>query len=102
MQFYHNLTKEMPNKTVLNTEVNKNQFVQRLQCTAGSCAEEGVLVRKLSQLTPLSSAKQGYFIMFCGISCELDGCVHRPIVDSESRCGSFSQKIESANPAQLS
>jgi hypothetical protein len=26
----HNLTKEMPNKTVLNTEVNKNQFVQQL------------------------------------------------------------------------
>jgi hypothetical protein len=28
----------MPNKTVLNTEVNKYQFVKRLQRTAGSCA----------------------------------------------------------------
>jgi hypothetical protein len=92
----------MPNKTVLNTELNKNQFVQRLLRTAGSCAEAGVLVRKLSQLIPLSSAKRGYFIMFCGISCEKAGCVHRPIVDSESRCRSFSQKIETANPAQLS
>ncbi len=34
--------------------------------------EAEVLVRKLSQLTPLSSAKQAtprYFIMLCGISC---------------------------------
>ena len=92
----------MPNKTVLNTEVNKNQFVQRLQRTDRSCDEAGVLVRKLSQLTLLSSAKRGYFIKFCGISCELAGYVHCPIVDSESRCGSFSQKIETANPAQLS
>ncbi len=49
--------------------------------------EAGVLVRKLSQLTPLSSAKRAnprYFITLCEISCELPGCVHRPIVDSES------------------
>ncbi len=34
----------------------------------------GVLVRKLSQLTPLSKAKQAnpkYFSMLCGMSCEL-------------------------------
>jgi hypothetical protein len=49
--------------------------------------QAGVLVRKLSQLTPLSQAKRAnlrYFIKLCGISCELAGCVHRPIVDSES------------------
>jgi hypothetical protein len=49
--------------------------------------EAGVLVRKLSQLTPLSSAKRAnprYFILLCGISSELAGCVHRPIVDSKS------------------
>jgi hypothetical protein len=34
----------MPNKTVLNTEAIKNQFVQWLQRTAGSY-EMGVLVR---------------------------------------------------------
>jgi hypothetical protein len=34
----HNLTKEIPNKSVLNTEVNKNQLVQRFQRSAGSCA----------------------------------------------------------------
>jgi hypothetical protein len=38
LHYFHNLTKEMPNKTVLHTEVNKNQFVQWLQRTAGSCA----------------------------------------------------------------
>ncbi len=31
----------MPNKTVLNTEVNKNQFVQQLWRAAGSCAVLG-------------------------------------------------------------
>jgi hypothetical protein len=31
----------MPNKTVLHTEVNKNQFVQWLQRTARSCAVLG-------------------------------------------------------------
>jgi hypothetical protein len=49
--------------------------------------ETGVLVRKLSQLTRLSEAKQAnpkYFIMLCGISSELAGCVHGPIVDAES------------------
>ncbi len=35
-------------------------------------------VRKLSQLTPLGKAKRArYFILLCGISCELAGCVHR-------------------------
>ncbi len=56
--------------------------------------EAGVLVRKLSQLTPLSSAKRAnprYFIMFCGISCELAGRVHRPIVDSESTIAGWGQ-----------
>ncbi len=55
-------------------------------CTEGF-PEARVLVRKLSQLTWLSYAKQAnpmYFIMLCGISCELAGCAHRPIVDSES------------------
>ncbi len=48
--------------------------------------EAEVLVRKLSQLNPLSKAKRAkVFKMLCGISCELAGCVHRPIVDSESR-----------------
>jgi hypothetical protein len=45
--------------------------------------EAGVLVRKLSLLNPLSKAKQAnprYFILFCGISCELAGFVHRPIM----------------------
>jgi hypothetical protein len=37
--------------------------------------DAGVLVRKLSPLTPG---------MHCGISCELACCVHRPIVDSKS------------------
>jgi hypothetical protein len=41
----HNLTKEMQNKSVLNTEVNKNQFEQRLQRTAGSCAILGQPLR---------------------------------------------------------
>ncbi len=54
----------------------------------GLCrSDAGVLVRKLSQLTPLTLAKRAnprYFIMLCGISCELDGCVHWPFVDSES------------------
>jgi hypothetical protein len=48
--------------------------------------EAEVLVRKLSQLTPLSQAKRAdprYFIMLCGISCEKAGCVNRPIVDSQ-------------------
>jgi hypothetical protein len=49
----------MPNKTVLNTEVNKNQFVQRLQRTDGSCDEAGVLVRKLSQLIPSDQLSGG-------------------------------------------
>ncbi len=43
--------------------------------------EAGVLVRKLSHLSPLSSAKRSNpkcFIMLCGISCELAGCVHTP------------------------
>jgi hypothetical protein len=38
--------------------------------------DAGVLVRKFSQLTPLSYAKRanpGYFIMLCEISCELAG-----------------------------
>ncbi len=38
--------------------------------------EVGVLVRKLSQLSPLRSAKRvnpRYFIMLCGIRCELTG-----------------------------
>jgi hypothetical protein len=58
------------------------------------CAEAGVLVKKLSQLTPLSSAKRAkpkYFIMLCGISCELVSCVHRPIVDSVSTIASLGQ-----------
>ncbi len=49
--------------------------------------EARVLVRKLRQLTLLSYAKRANpknFIMLCGISCELAGYVHRPIVDSES------------------
>ncbi len=53
--------------------------------------ETGVLVRKLSQLTLLSLAKWAnprYFILLCGISCELASCVHRPIVDSEYRIAS--------------
>jgi hypothetical protein len=53
-------------------------------------SEAGVLVRKLSQLTPLSEDKRAnpkYFIVLCGISCEL-GCVYRPIVDSESTIAS--------------
>ena len=41
VQFVHNLTKEMPNKTVLHTEIYKNQFVQWLQRTAVSCAVLG-------------------------------------------------------------
>jgi hypothetical protein len=50
--------------------------------------EAGVLVRKFSQLTRLNYAKRAkanhrYFILLCGINCELAGCVHRPIVDSE-------------------
>ncbi len=50
--------------------------------------EAGVLVRKLSQLelTRLSLAKRAnprYFILLCGISCELAGCVQWPTVDSE-------------------
>jgi hypothetical protein len=55
--------------------------------SAFSQTEVGVLVRKLSQLTLLSSANRAnprYFILLCGISGELDGCVHRPIMDSES------------------
>ncbi len=55
-------------------------FVQL--CT--TIPEAGVLVRKLSQLTPLSKAKQvnpRYFILLCEISCELASCVHRPIMD---------------------
>jgi hypothetical protein len=52
----------------------------------GSEPEAGVFVRKLSQLTPLSYAKRAnprYFILLCEVSCELAGCVHRPIVYSE-------------------
>jgi hypothetical protein len=48
--------------------------------------EAGVLVRKFSQLARLSYAKRAnhrYFILLCGIICELTGCIHRPIVDSE-------------------
>jgi hypothetical protein len=48
--------------------------------------EAGVLVRKLSQLTPLSEAEQAnprYFILLCGINCEFAGCGHQHIVDSE-------------------
>jgi hypothetical protein len=41
----------------------------------------------LSQLFLLSKAKRAnpsrYFILLCGLSCELAGCEHRPIVDSE-------------------
>ncbi len=32
----------------------------------------------------IETANPRYFIMLCGISCELAGCVHRPVVDSES------------------
>jgi hypothetical protein len=49
--------------------------------------DAGVLVRKLRQLIPLSQNKRANprcFILLCGISCELAGCVHRPIVDFES------------------
>jgi hypothetical protein len=52
--------------------------------------EAGVLVRKLSQLNPLRCAKWAnprYFMLLCGISCELAGFVHRPIVDSEFTIG---------------
>ncbi len=42
----------MPNKTVLNTKVNKNQFVQRLQRTAGSCAEGGSFSQKIESTNP--------------------------------------------------
>jgi hypothetical protein len=58
---------------------------EELQGKVGS--EAGVLVRKLSQLTPLSQAKRAnprYFIMLFEMSCELAGCEHWPIVDSES------------------
>jgi hypothetical protein len=40
--------------------------------------DAGVLVSKLSQLTPLSKAKRDnpmYFMLLYGISCELAGCV---------------------------
>ncbi len=40
--------------------------------------EAGVLAKKLSQLTP--QAKPRFFILLCGISCELAGCVNRPFV----------------------
>ncbi len=67
-----------------------------------SWTEAGVLVRKLSQLTPLGYAKQtnpGYFIKLCGSSCELAGCVHRPIVDSEATTAGWGQtKRDSAIP----
>jgi hypothetical protein len=49
--------------------------------------DAGVLVRKLGQLTPLRKAKPAnpkYFILLCGIGCELACCVLRPIVDSKS------------------
>ncbi len=36
--------------------------------------------------------------MHGGISWELAGCVHRPIVDSESKGGSFSQKLSQLTP----
>ncbi len=45
--------------------------------------EAGVIVRKLSQLTPLSEAKQAnprYFILLCGINCELAGCGQQPVL----------------------
>jgi hypothetical protein len=53
----------------------------------GRLSEAGVLVRNLRPLTPLSKAKQANprcFILLCGISCELAGCVQRHIMDSES------------------
>jgi hypothetical protein len=56
-------------------------------CTAYNTyiSDASVLVRKLSQLNPLSLAKRDnprYFILRYGISCELAGCVQRPTVDS--------------------
>ncbi len=59
-----------------------------------TCHQAGVLVRKLSQLTPLSKAKLAnprYFVMLCGVSRELAGCVHRPTVDSESTTAGWGQ-----------
>ncbi len=66
------------------------------RCLEGkmSLPKAGVLVRKLSQVTPLSLAKRAiprYFIMLCGTSCELASCVHWPIVDSESTIASWGQ-----------
>ncbi len=70
-------------QTVLNTTL---YVVYTLQCSQ-NLSEAEVLVRKLSQLTPLSYAKRAnlrYFIRLFGISCELAGCLHLPIMDSES------------------
>jgi hypothetical protein len=54
---------------------------------ANDVTAQMTLVRKLRQLTPLSlatPAKPKCFILLCRISCELAGCVHQPIVSSES------------------
>jgi hypothetical protein len=59
-------------------------------------AEAGVLVRKLSQLFPLNQAKGAnprYFIMLCGISCELAGCVLLVLL--------YVSRLSSAKPAKL-
>ncbi len=59
-----------------------------LWCTRGGSFSQ----LKLGGLTPGT-----YFIMLCGISCELAGCVHRPIMDSESTIAGWGQ----TKPSQL-
>jgi hypothetical protein len=65
-------------------------FSTSLGCFEKKSPEAGVLVRKLSKLTPLSEAKVAYpryLIMLCEISFELAGCLHQPIVDSSTIAG---------------
>jgi hypothetical protein len=67
--------------------------------------EAVVLVRKLNQLIPLSLAKRAnhrYFIVLCGISCELASCVHWPIVDSEPMPAEAKQNLNQLHLSRLS
>ncbi len=50
--------------------------------------------QKIESANPAQLAKRAnprYFILLCGISCELAGYVHRPIVDSESMIAGWGQ-----------
>jgi len=61
---------------------NRKWLVEQGLCCLAHCAVYVLRGGSFSQ--KIETANPKCVILLCGISCELAGCVHRPIVDSES------------------